>query len=128
MPLSTSFLSRLNDAASLRRLLQPAHIEYLRASFDAMPPGRHRLFQDESRKVVVWKWRPMAFIPLHGHGEKRCVWRVIDGRFAEAKFHGRGLPSVTIAYGPGDVAVVEADHQVMNLSDKCGLTLHVYNG
>lgn len=108
-------------------LTDPSEIE----NFLSHPETNHVLVQNDQIKIVLIRWEPGSECNIHGHAERGCVFKVLQGSIVEKRYstddEQRLLAEGT--YLKDNIAYIDdimGLHKVGNPSDTPAITLHMY--
>ena len=89
------------------------------------------LVQNDLIKIVLIRWNPGDECNIHGHAERGCVFKVLEGKIVEKRFSAddeqRQLAEGT--YEKDNIAYIDdlmGLHCVGNPFSKPAITLHMY--
>ncbi len=95
------------------------------------PETNHVLVQNDLIKIVLIRWNPGDECNIHGHAERGCVFKVLEGKIVEKRFSAddeqRQLAEGT--YEKNNIAYIDdlmGLHCVGNPFSKPAITLHMY--
>ena len=100
-------------------------------SFINNPETNHVIVQNDLIKIVLIRWNPGDECNIHGHAERGCVFKVLQGKIVEKRFSAddeqRQLAQGT--YEKDSIAYIDdlmGFHCVGNPFTEPAITLHMY--
>ena len=100
-------------------------------NFIKNPETNHVLVQNDLIKIVLIRWNPGDECNIHGHAERGCVFKVLEGKIVEKRFSAnveqRQLAQGT--YEKDNIAYIDdimGLHCVGNPFSEPAITLHMY--
>lgn len=95
------------------------------------PETNHVLVQNDQIKMVLIRWEKGSSSSIHGHAEKGCVFKVLQGEVEETR-HSLENPDTLLSkntYFKDSIAYIDDHiglHRVENKSDQQAITIHLY--
>ena len=122
-------LSAIQFLPALRSFTVDNEVEI--KNFINNPETNHVLVQNDLIKIVLIRWNPGDECNIHGHAERGCVFKVLEGKIVEKRFSAddeqRQLAQGT--YEKDNIAYIDdimGLHCVGNPFSKPAITLHMY--
>lgn len=95
------------------------------------PETNHVLVQNDLIKIVLIRWNPGDECNIHGHADRGCVFKVLEGKIVEKRFSAdheqKQLAQGT--YEKDNIAYIDdlmGLHKVGNPFSEPAITLHMY--
>ena len=95
------------------------------------PETNHVIVQNDLIKVVLIRWNPGDECNIHGHAERGCVFKVLEGKIAEKRFSTDNSDQMLAegTYQKDNIAYIDdvmGLHCVGNPYLEPAITLHMY--